>query len=138
MVYSNMSSIPELRGHHLICLHFFNGTGYSPEFIKNLRTVLRAAAGSGVKITQGADDVCRACPCLKDEKCMHDEQSDEEIQEMDAFALKLLNEAPGSEAEWHLLKERVLEIFPLWLERYCKKCSWEKACEEDPLYRSLK
>jgi hypothetical protein len=133
-----MRSIPRLRGHHLICLHFFNGKGYSPEFTKNLRTVLRVAAESGVEVSQGADDVCRACPYLKDEKCMYDEHSDEEITEMDGFALKLLHEAPGIETEWHLIKERVLEIFPLWLERYCKKCSWEKACEENPLYQTLR
>ncbi|HWR59934.1 MAG TPA: DUF1284 domain-containing protein [Thermodesulfovibrionales bacterium] len=133
-----MRSIPELRGHHLICLHFFNGKGYSPEFIKNLRAVLRAAAGSGVKVSQGADDVCRACPSLNDGKCMYDEHADEEIQEMDAFALKLLKEAPGGKTEWHLIRERVPGIFPLWKERYCKKCSWEKACEENPLYQSLR
>ncbi len=133
-----MRRIPKLRGHHLICLHFFSGKGYGPEFIKNLRTIVKAAAETGVEVSQGADDVCRACPYLRDEKCMYDEHSDVEIRVMDEVALELLREAPGTEREWHLIKERVLEIFPLWLERYCKKCTWEKACEENPLYQRLR
>jgi hypothetical protein len=137
MLFLSMTGIPKLRGHHLICLHFFHGKGYSPKFIENLNNILKAAAESGVEVFQGADDVCRACPYMKAEKCMYDEHSDEEIKEMDEVALTLLNETPSMKTEWHLIKERIPEIFPLWLERYCKKCPWEKACKDNPLYKKL-
>lgn len=133
-----MTGNPKLRGHHLICLHFFNGKGYSPDFIENLEAIMKVAAESGVEVSQGSDDVCRACPYLKEEKCVYDEHADEEIKEMDEFALKLLNEVPGIKTEWRLIKEKIPGIFPLWLERYCKKCSWEKTCEENPLYKMLR
>lgn len=138
LLYFRVVNIPKLRGHHLICLHFFNGKGYNREFIENLRNTLKTAAESGVEISFGGDDVCRRCPYLKDEKCLYAENSDDEIMEMDEFALKLLNGAPGAKTKWQVIKQRIPEIFPLWLERYCKKCCWREACEEDSLYRRLR
>ncbi len=32
-----------LRGHHLICLHFFPGYGYDASFVESLRNVLKRA-----------------------------------------------------------------------------------------------
>lgn len=34
-----------LRGHHLICLHFYRGEGYSREFVENLEDIVRRAKG---------------------------------------------------------------------------------------------
>lgn len=67
-----------LRGHHLICLHFFHGEGYSEAFVRNLKEVLKRAEEE-VKVTDGADDVCRACPYLKNNRCEYDEGEDEEV-----------------------------------------------------------
>ena len=138
LLYFKMSGIPKLRGHHLICLHFFNGRGYNREFVENLRNTLKKAEGSGAEISSGADDVCLKCPYLKGGKCLSDEHSNDEIMEMDKFALNLLGETSGAEIKWHIIKEKIPEIFTLWLERYCKKCLWENACKEDSLYRELK
>jgi hypothetical protein len=33
----------KLRGHHLICLHFYRSEGYSREFVKNLEDIVRRA-----------------------------------------------------------------------------------------------
>jgi len=45
----------KLRGHHLICLNFFRGEGYSEDFIKNIYSVMKKEK---VEIVKGADDVC--------------------------------------------------------------------------------
>jgi len=50
-----------LRGHHLICLQFFRGEGYSPEFVENLAHVITNATESGALVVAGADRVCAAC-----------------------------------------------------------------------------
>ena len=133
-----MSDIPKLRGHHLICLHFFSGKGYNLEFVKNLRDTLKKISELGVEISLGADDICRSCPHLRGGKCSSDENSNDEITEMDRFALSLLKETPGAKTKWHGVKEIIPEIFNFWLERYCKKCSWKDVCEEDPLYGEFK
>lgn len=133
-----MSYIPKLRGHHLICLHFFSGKGYNPEFVKNLKDILEKTTEMGAEISSEADDVCSKCPYLKGERCSSSGQSNDEIMEMDKFALKLLKEAAGNKIKWHVIKQRITDIFPLWLERYCKKCRWEDACKEDPFYRNFR
>ena len=60
----------KLRGHHLICLPFFTGDGYNPEFIRNLKEILiRAQSGEEVEVCSGVDDVCTMCPFLKERRC---------------------------------------------------------------------
>ena len=57
----------KLRGHHLVCLHFFKGEGYNLEYVENLAYILkRAEAGDGIEVAAGADDVCNTCPSLKE------------------------------------------------------------------------
>ena len=66
-----------LRAHHLICLHFFKGEGYTPEYVENLRFIVgRAKARERIEVVMGADDVCKPCPFLKDGIC---EKGEEEI-----------------------------------------------------------
>jgi len=133
-----MFDIPKLRGHHLICLHFFNGKGYSIEFVKNLRDTLKIIEELGAKISRGADDICNKCPYLKNKRCSYDNHSNEEITEMDEFALILLKETSGTRITWHDIRDKIRHIFPSWVERYCKKCSWEDTCAGDSLYRELR
>ena len=133
-----MSVIPKLRGHHLICLHFFNGKGYDREFTKNLSSVLEKSENLGVEVSVGADDVCRECPYMRDNKCCSEDHSNQEIIEMDGFALELLKAASNSKLGWNVLKEKIPVIFHLWLERYCKRCCWVKACEENFYYLRLR
>ena len=56
----------KLRGHHLVCLHFFTGEGYTKEFIDNLNRILKKAeAGEEIEVINSADDVCIKCPYFK-------------------------------------------------------------------------
>ncbi len=69
---SLLKPVIKLRGHHLVCLHFFKGEGYNPEYIENLREILRRAeAGEEIEVSSGVDDVCRMCPNLKGEICFY-------------------------------------------------------------------
>ncbi len=80
----------KLRGHHLICLNFFRGEGYSDDFIKNIYSVV---GKEKVEIVEGADDVCSRCPYLKENKCSNNEYTDEKILLQDKAALKLPSDA---------------------------------------------
>jgi hypothetical protein len=120
-----------LRGHHLICLHFFSGEGYDLEFIANLRNILeRAGSGEEITICTGADDVCCKCSHLKGERCLVDEDSDHEIREMDRRALKLLRLSADGKVKWLLMKDKIPEIIEEWRKTYCNACGWRKACEQ--------
>jgi hypothetical protein len=127
-----------LRGHHLICLHFFNGDGYSTEFIENLRDTMEKIESGDVEISPGADGICEACPYLKQSMCRATEDADEEIRAMDRRALELLEMREGSKVKWHEMRKRIPGLFPSWYHSYCSVCGWKRACERDASYRQLR
>jgi hypothetical protein len=128
----------KLRGHHLICLHFFKGEGYNPEFVKNLREIFkRVGAGEELEVCSGADDVCKMCPYLKGKVCLYDKDAEAEIREMDRKAIKLLKTKTHERVRWQEIRERIPEIFMEWSEEYCKECDWRKVCEKTGMYRKM-
>ncbi|MBI5740527.1 MAG: DUF1284 domain-containing protein [Nitrospirae bacterium] len=127
-----------LRGHHLICLHFFNGEGYDAAFAANLEDVLKRAGSEYIEVCEGADMVCEKCPCLKDRKCEYDAHADKAIREMDREAMALLEVKNGSKVSWGEIKEKVPALFPRWSGEYCAECDWKKTCEKNQHYRKLK
>jgi len=93
----------KLRGHHLICLHFYDGEGYDEPFIENLEEVIEAVKREGVVVAEGADDVCSPCPHRTEDRCTYSRAADREIREMDQRALSLLELGEGGRAEWKAL-----------------------------------
>jgi hypothetical protein len=130
--------MPKLRGHHLVCLHFFRGEGYNEEFVENLARVVGSAQEGGIEVHGGADDVCVRCPYLSNARCHFSEDADSGIGEMDRLALDLLRLSPGVRVGWAEIRGRIPEIFPAWHSAFCTTCSWRPACEGDDLYRTLK
>jgi hypothetical protein len=123
-----------LRGHHLICLQFFRGEGYSAEFVENLTRVVGRAAGTPALIVANADDVCAVCPELgPDRRCASDIAGvEDEIVRIDALALEVLGASPGERISLAEARER-LEGDAMgvgaWRVSACDGCSWESVCE---------
>jgi hypothetical protein len=135
----HITPLLKLRGHHLICLHFFKGEGYSPEFVTNLRKILkRAEAGEIIEVYSGADDVCKMCPYLKLEMCFYAKDAESGIREMDRRAIELLGLKDQQRVKWIDIKGKIPEIFPEWAREYCKVCNWKKVCERGSEYRRVK
>jgi len=133
-----MQSSIKFRGHHLICLHFFKGEGYSREFIENLQKILkRAGHGEEIEVCSGPDEVCRICPYLKEEKCLYDKDAETEIRKMDRMALQLLSLNTDDRVTWTHIKEKVPEIFIQWAREFCKDCDWRWVCEKDIQFREF-
>ena len=132
------SNTIKLRGHHLICLHFFHGEGYNPEFVTNLREIIqRALAGEKIAVKPGPDDVCEMCPHLRAGACSYDQGVDDEIREMDKTALALLQIKTGSRVKWSDMREIIRGIFSRWSGTYCGMCDWKNACGKDASFRGL-
>lgn len=123
-----------LRGHHLICLNFFNGEGYNRAFIENLKEILLRARKEAIEVVEGADDVCGKCPFLIDGIC----KDEEEIREMDKVALDLLKRKFGDILYWSELDNMLPEIFSLWYRQYCIPCGYLEICSETFLFNSLR
>jgi hypothetical protein len=124
----------KLRGHHLICLHFYDGEGYDEPFIRNLDEVITAIEKEGVEAADGPDDVCEPCPHRQDESCTFNRTADREIREMDRRALALINLTPGKKVGWTRLRQTVKTIFPEWYATHCHLCTWRSACEKSELF----
>jgi len=128
----------KLRGHHLICLHFFTGEGYNPEFIENLQKILiKAQSGEEVEVCSGVDDVCTMCPFVKERRCNYDKHAENEIQKMDRSAMKLLRIEPGMKVLWFDMRERLKGMLRTWMTDYCRNCNWRKVCEKTALYQEI-
>ena len=124
--------MPFLRGHHLICLNFFKGEGYSEEFVKALFSVLSAEKFT---ISEGFDDVCRACPGWKGMQEGCGTYGEDYIRGIDSLALALLKLRPGDEVSWDEVRKRLKDAMGAWKEEVCADCEWAKVCSEIPEWR---
>jgi len=115
----------KLRGHHLICLNFFRGEGYSEDFIKNIYSVIRKEK---VEVVAGQDDVCDRCPYLKGNKCASNEYTDEKILQQDREALRLLRFKPGEIVYWKIISAKLPGIMDEWKALFCQDCGYLKVC----------
>jgi hypothetical protein len=120
---------PRLRGHHLICLQFYRGEGYSSEFVENLERVISRAREYGILVVEGADDVCNHCHYLINGKCTYKDNAEEEIRYLDLLALALLELNSGRETTWEYIRKKLPEIIEEWEEKACRNCDWRDVCE---------
>jgi uncharacterized protein len=119
----------ELRAHHLLCLHFFSGEGYSADFVANLHRVVAAAEDDGVTIVEGADSVCARCPGLDGTVC----ESEAEIGRLDELALRLLSVEPGEVVVWAEVRDRLPDVLEAWYAGACDGCDWLAVCTHSGL-----
>jgi uncharacterized protein len=122
------STVPEgaarLRGHHLMCLNFFDGEGYSQPFVDNLRGAVAAADQDGIVLIEGADAVCAACDHLAGGVC----KDEEEIDRLDRLARSLLGVAPGAALTWDEIGARLPDILDAWYVGACEECEFVSVC----------
>ncbi len=119
----------KLMGHHLICLHYYRGEGYSNAYVEHLwKMVKKAEGGEIIEVIAGADDICKACPYLKGDICAHKEGSDQEIRELDRKAFDFLSVHPGSRVLWSDLQKKVMAAPKNWFDSFCSGCDWFDLC----------
>lgn len=118
-----------LRGHHLLCLKGFQGYGYDDDFVKNMTRVneLRKSEKTTIQLTNSPDDICKACPNLKDNICENTTQNTNIIS-MDNEVLKHVD--PKIEYDALNLFEKVSSIFDSKesVSKICSNCSWHDKC----------
>lgn len=117
----------KIRGHHVVCLAYFNGKGYSQSFIENMREVLNRIGKNPdieIELISSCDDICRECIFINSEKCL----AEDKVREMDRVAFNKLNLK-----ENYIIKavdffnlEKSLSIKDR--DSICEGCGWKKAC----------
>ena len=121
-----------LRGHHFICLQFFRGEGYSKEFVRNLKRVVKRAHDERAIVVGGADDVCAKCPGLRLGVCVDPNAGEDEVTRLDRFALELLGVQRGDDLSLAQARERLAADavgVGEWRTHACGDCTWIDVCE---------
>lgn len=124
---SDIDEIIPLRPHHGLCIQFFEGKGYSSEFVENMTEVIdRLKLGAYVKLTDTADSVCKACPNSNNGICA----TCEKVARYDNSVIELCGISIGTELRWSDFSERVKTniIESGKMNNVCSDCQWSCIC----------
>lgn len=115
-----------IRGHHLLCLHGFQGIGYSESFVDGMSEYVRDMKKTNqplhLKIIIGQDELCKNCPHDGDDICLSNNSL---VQKIDEEVIKKLQLKPNKVYEKEfLLKKTAKHIHPNDLETICNGCQW--------------
>lgn len=124
-----MSEIILIRPHHGLCSQFFEGNGYSEEFVENMTNTLNKLNSQNLKvrIVEHCDDICSCCPKNTGGVC----ENEEDVLHNDAQCLEEYGFKIGDELCWNDLRERVVSKIKAEnkLPSACSDCSWRSICE---------
>jgi len=119
----------ELRAHHLLCLQGYEGKGYSPEFVtemSKLATMFAQAPDTTFTLINGADDICRNCPHLVDEKCIHPNPPEPQDAKVIKYFDLVIGEQYSYKAATDIIKQKInADIFM----DICGTCDWNSATQ---------
>ncbi|MDQ0253326.1 hypothetical protein J2S74_000698 [Evansella vedderi] len=118
-----------LRGHHLLCVHGFQGMGYSPEFVKEMDAIVKDIRNKEkefqIKVVKDLDDTCQACPHNGGSICIANEGSDDHVKSMDGRVIEHLGLIENKSYSKSILVEWTARLVqPDDLDHLCKGCSW--------------
>ena len=124
-------SVYKIRAHHGMCLSFFQGKGYSGDFVENMvRMKAILAENPEIILMEGPDDICAACPNRLTETCA------EKASRYDREVLRRCGLSAGERLPYREFSRKVIETI---LRRgvraeICGDCQWSSLCrwEETP------
>ena len=124
-------SVYKIRAHHGVCLYFFQGKGYSGEFVENMgkmKAILEK--NPEISLMDSPDDICAACPNRLTENCA------EKASRYDREVLRRCGLSVGERLPYREFSRKVIETI---LRRgvraeICGDCQWSSLCrwEETP------
>ena len=124
-------SVYKIRAHHGVCLYFFQGKGYSGEFVENMsRMKAILEKNPEISLMNSPDDICAACPNRLTETCA------EKASRYDREVLRRCGLSAGERLPYREFSRKVIETI---LRRgvraeICGDCQWSSLCrwEETP------
>ena len=121
-------SIFKIRPHHGLCIAFFEGKGYSPEFVRNMTEKIQFlnTHNPEIELVLHTDIICSACPHCLNELC----ESHRKVLNYDRQVLKFCNFTEHQVLFW---KEFQSQIFGkiLLAKKFpsvCPQCQWQEIC----------
>lgn len=130
----------ELRPHHLNCIFFYRGKGYSKDFVKNMDQIialLRENPLIQIKLTKTNDILCSHCPQKTEDIC----HSLDHIRQLDENTLK---EYSLDTQTTYTFKELSAKLYhPLDIKKFeqiCQSCEWYRqgVCSKETIEEQSK
>ena len=124
-------SVYKIRAHHGMCLSFFQGKGYSGEFVENMsRMKAILEKNPEISLMDSPDDICAACPNRLTENCA------EKASRYDREVLRRCGLSVGERLPYREFSRKVIETIlrPGKRAEICGDCQWSSLCrwEETP------
>ena len=130
-----------LRPHHINCIFFYKGLGYSEDFIgemNNLLTLLKEHSDTKIKLIVNCDTLCKNCPNKQlGDICITKEKVDKlDYNTLQVYALK--------ENEEYTFNEIIDTVYKHFnknkFHKICSTCNWYKdgICSDNIIEEQLK
>jgi len=130
-----------LRPHHINCIFFYKGLGYSEDFIgemNNLLTLLKEHSDTKIKLIVNCDTLCKSCPNKQlGDICITKEKVDKlDYNTLQVYALK--------ENEEYTFNEIIDTVYKHFnknkFHKICSTCNWYKdgICSDNIIKEQLK
>lgn len=118
-----------LRPHHGLCIHHFEGKGYSPSFINtmsNLISKLESDPEQIIQVVCNCDDICSTCPNNNYTIC----NTNAKVLSYDYRCLTLCNLQENEQLSWLDFKRKLHKhvLKPQKLSKVCLDCEWLSLC----------
>lgn len=117
-----------LRPHHALCISFFEGKGYSEDFVRNMTEVITQLDSEDppLILSPDADIICTACPNNNKGRCL----TDEKVHRYDRAVLEQCGIAFDDSIHWHELSKMVSTkiVDEGKLSQICGDCCWHHIC----------
>ena len=117
-----------LRPHHMLCLQFFEGKGYSDAFVDNMMKVKNKLEQKNpqVHIIESTDDICADCPHRRGKKC----KDEEYVKGYDERVYEQVIHEVGNQTTWNKISEAIKKniIDAGKMKQVCRDCQWSEIC----------
>ena len=118
-----------IRPHHLLRLQFFEGKGYSGEFVKHMAEIQEQLLQKNpvINIVSGVDDICKNCPNNEHGQC----SKEASVSGNDKRTYEMIKSSLKEEQTWKDLTQLVYRniIDKNKLKQVCDVCRWSDICE---------
>lgn len=130
-----------LRPHHINCIFFYKGLGYSEDFIEGMNKVLnlfKENSNTKIKLIVNCDNLCVNCPNRQlDNVCI----TKEKVASLDYNTLQIYNLKENQEYTFNQIIDTIYKNFnPSKFHKICNTCNWYKegVCSDNIIKDQLK
>lgn len=124
-----MEAFLHIRAHHLLCMKYFKGKGYSKEFVANFYEVIKKLNDNpAIRVTNYPDIICSKCLHNADNRCIKKGPENEtKVKEKDNATIKCMGLKLNQELKFKEAKELV-DSNLTELRMACRDCEWSGYC----------